>query len=218
MSKCSQPKRSKPNRPLSLSIKRDSFNEREAEQLSAQLTEFAAQNKAPLYIAAYSAVSGETIEERANRLKAEWLDGGPGIVIAYERGTERLSFAADADDQNFLARFDLQNLFEAGYTAAARFDRGSSRLIAAAEVVMRELPPALEYQRLSVGESNTATRQFVGWSLAALGLVAAIGMLAFSFLRRVQSREDKSYEFPLIKVAERYGAPYSGGHQAEIQF
>ncbi len=43
-------------------------------------------------------------------------------------------------------------------------------------------------------------------------------MFGFHFARRAEMQVGKSYTFPQIKAAERFGAPYCGGHQAEIRF
>ena len=194
------------------------FNEREAKQLSARLKEFSVQNDIRIYVAAYSVLIGESIDDRAARLKSAWLNGKPGVIVVYQRGTEQITFSSVADPVNFLERPELQTLFQRAYQAAVSLDRGSSRVIAATDVIMRDLPPAIQTHRASIGATASDTRTFVGWSLVGLAAIAAAGMFAFQFLRRAQVKVTKSFEFPQVKVAERFGAPYCGGHQAEIQF
>ncbi|MFT4548068.1 MAG: putative membrane protein YgcG [Pseudoalteromonas tetraodonis] len=194
------------------------FNEREAEQLSARLKEFGAEHNIVIYIAAYSVLIGENIEERASQLKDSWLKDKRGIVLVYQRGTERMTFSSTADPESYVKRSGLQHIFAAAYAKAAPQDRGSGRVIAAADQLMTDLPRAIEEQANSNAATRSETQSFVAWALAGLVLLAAAGMYFFQFLRKAQVQVTKSYSFPPMQVRERFGAPYCGGHQAEIQF
>jgi uncharacterized membrane protein YgcG len=194
------------------------FNERENAQLSARLKKFKAAHKISIYVAAYSVLIGETIDERAKRLKEKWLADERGIVLAYQRGTEKMSFSSTADPENYVSRSELEQIFAEAYGQAAVQDRGSNRVIAACNRLMSDLPASILAQDGNNAMSSSETRKFVTWSLAALVLLTVGGMFAFHFLRRSQLRVTKTYSFPMLKVPERFGAAYCGGHQAEIEF
>ena len=194
------------------------FREREAAQLSMRLREFASTHDILIYAVAYSVLIGETIDQRASRLKDKWLSGKRGIVVVYQRGSERMTFSSTADPINYLHRTALQDIFGTAYAKAADHERGSSRVIAAVNQLMAVLPDAIAAQQNSNQETASETRGFISWSLAGLVVLAAGGMVAFQFLRGAQAREAKTYTLPSIRVPTRLGAPYSGGHQAELNF
>ena len=194
------------------------FNEKEFSQLSARLKEFGASHNVVIYAVAYSVLMGETIDQRATRLKDAWLEDKRGIVVVYQRGTERMTFSSTADPVNYIRRTELEHIFAGAYRKAAEHTRPSSRVIAAADELIAQLPAAIDAQQGSNAATKSETRVFVGWALAGLALLTAAGMVAFQLLRRAQVHVTKTYEFPPAQVPERYGAPYCGGHQAEIQF
>ena len=83
---------------------------------------------------------------------------------------------------------------------------------------MADLPAAILTQQESNEATVSESRSIVGWSLAGLVLLTIAGMVGFHFLRGAQLRETKTYEFPSLRVEQRFGAPYGGGHQAELEF
>ena len=195
------------------------FSEAERSQLSARLQAFrSAHDGVTVYVVAYSVLIGESIHERAVRLKDAWLADQRGVVLAYQRGTERMTFSSTADPENYVRRSELEHLFANAYARAAEQSRGSSRVIAAAEQLIADLPGAIETQRESNVATKSETNSFVAWALAGLSLLTIAGMFVFHFLRQGQVVVTTSYKLPTIRVAERLGAGYSGGHHAEMRF
>jgi len=194
------------------------FKPREAEQLSARLRGIAEKHDLHIYIAAHSVLIGETIEERATREKGQWLGDRRGVVIGYQRGADKLTFSSDADADAFVSRSELQSLCRSAFHEANRHERGSSRVIAAANVIIEGLPPLASAQVASTEEVTRSARGFVFWALAGLVVFALAGMIFLHFLRRVQAVDAKTYQFPTVQVPTRFGAACSGGYQAEISF
>ncbi|MGI9242441.1 MAG: TPM domain-containing protein [Verrucomicrobiales bacterium] len=194
------------------------FNAGESAQLSARLKEFHAVHGMRVYVVAYSVLIGETIADRTRLLRDKWLDGDRGIVVGYLRGSDRITFSATGDPLNTALKPRLKQLFTDAYENAQREPGATGRVTAAVELLLSGLPKAFEGQRSAEIVNHSETLSFVTWALALLALLAALGMLAFHLMRRAQDQVGKSYTFPPIKVAERFGAPYSGGHQAEIHF
>ena len=194
------------------------FDDQEFNQLSARLKEFGAQNNVIVYVAAYSVLIGESLDERAGRLRESWLDGKRGIILVYQRGTQRMTFSSSADPESFVGRGELARVFSGAYRAASTEERAADRVISAANSLLADLPAAIAAQQHANQLTDSETRSFVGWALGGIVAIAAISMFAFQLLRRAQVQVTKSYTFPHIRAEERFGAPYSGGHHAEIQF
>jgi hypothetical protein len=194
------------------------FKEQEAAQISARLKAFAADHGVTIYVAAYSVLVGEAIDERVLRLKREWLAGTRGIIVAYQRGTDKISFAAEGDKTNFVGRSEMGPLFEGAYLRARSEDRGSRQVAAALDHLLEALPPMVDAQRVANEEVAVEWRQFVTWSLGGILLLAAGGMYLSHALRRTQIAEAQSFIFPTVQVPGRLGGSYSGGWQAEIEF
>jgi uncharacterized membrane protein YgcG len=194
------------------------FNEQEAAQLSARLKEFSSRHDLLIYVVAYSILFGESLDERATRLQKSWLEGKRGIVMVYQRGTERLTFSSTAAPLSYVARPVLEEMFASAYAQASQYERGAERVIAAAKQLMDDLPAAIQSQQSSDLATAEETRNFVGWALAGLLLVSVTGMVVFYLLRRRTVKVSTTFTFPPIRIPERFGAGYSGGHHAEMRF
>ena len=194
------------------------FDEDESAQLSARLMAFHASHGVQIYVVAYSVLIGETIADRTRLLRDKWLDGSRGIVVGYLRGSKRINFSAMGAPLDTALKPRLEQVFTEAYENARRLPGATDQVTAAVEFLLNELPKTFEGHRSAEIVNHSETLSFVTWALALLAILAALGMLASHLIRRAQDQEGKSYTFPPIKVAERFGAPYSGGHQAEIQF
>lgn len=194
------------------------FREHESAQLSARLQDFVSRNDIYVYVAAYSSLIGETVDERATRLKNDWLSAKNGIVVVYERGTEKMSLSPTAGLLDYLSRPVVADLFASAYAQASQMKRGSSNVIAATNQLVATLPIAIQIQEDSDRETKAEAREFVSWAVAGLILLAIAGMVGFHLLHRVESRETITYALPAVKTLQRLGAPYCGGHQAEMDF
>lgn len=109
-------------------------------------------------------------------------------------------------------------MFTEAYEAAAEHSAASDRVIAAVDLLLSGLADSIVRQRDSKSLAASEARSFVTWALGLLILLASAGMLAFHLMRRSQIQVSKSYAFPPVKIVERFGASYSGGCQAEIEF
>ena len=194
------------------------FDEGEIVQLSARLEDFHSRFNIQIFVVAYSVLIGETIEDRARRLRGSWLADGSGIIVGYERGSDRMAFSATGDPLNTILKPELEFLIADAYEAAAQHQGAAERVRAAVDLLLAELPGDIERWQSAGIAAESEARTFLIWALGLLVLFTALGMFGFHFASRAEMQLSKSYTFPQIEVAERFGAPYCGGHQAEIRF
>lgn len=116
------------------------FDEGEIAQLSARLEDFRSRFEIQIFVVAYSVLIGETIEDRAKRLRGSWLADGSGIVVGYERGGDRMAFSATGDPLNTILKPELEFLFADAYEAAAQHQGAAGRVRAAVEPTAGRAP------------------------------------------------------------------------------
>lgn len=194
------------------------FDELERSQLAERLQDFRSELGIQVYVVAYSVLIGETIEERVKALRGKWLDGQSGIIVGYQRGNDRMTFSSNVDPHNQVMQVELERLFTNAYEAAVAQEGASDRVMAAVNLLLTELANSYERHRESGSVVASEARTFIAWVLGILVLLASAGMIAFHLARRAQAQVSRSFSFPRVELAERFGAPYSGGCQAELQF
>ena len=199
------------------------FKPEQHSEISRRLLTLEHQQGISLYIAAYTFLTGESIDGRAIRLKKRWVADTDGVVIVYVRSTSQISFAASEQFKNTLSPTDLMDIFTAAAASArgvaGRTDHSHSELITtAADHVATALVSRIGKKIQGATEHRSYLRVFAV-SFGAVLIILSLGGFAFSrYNNRRRARNNITYYFPEVVVGKRYGAQHGGGSLAEIEF
>jgi len=100
------------------------FNPEEEALMAADIEDFRHRVGIPVFIVTANYIFGDTVDKFGGRLVTAWLEGKPGIVIVYERGSGQLNYSAspgtpEENDQ-------LKSLFVIGTKAAGMMPEDAS--------------------------------------------------------------------------------------------
>ncbi|MDG2125966.1 MAG: TPM domain-containing protein [Verrucomicrobiales bacterium] len=180
------------------------------------------QHDISLHIAAYTFLTGESIDDRAIRLKKKWVSNTNGVVIVYVRSTSQISFAASEQFQGTLESTDLMDIF----TTAAAKARGAltsetshyQLITVATDHVAAELVARVGKKIESATEERSYLRVFAV-SFGIVLVLLSLGGFAFSrYNDRRRTRNNITHYFPDVVVGQRFGAKHGGGALAEKSF
>lgn len=171
-----------------------------------------------IFVAMYGFLDGETVEERANRLRTAWANHNTGVVVVYESGGEGLSFVATDEIDAMLTRHDINIILQRAGTAAQKEKGAENQIQAAVHTLANSLVSKLDRRR----RANELTAQkrvlVVSSTLACIVLFTLIGMMIARWINKSDRRAKEFYYFPNARVGTRFGATFSGGTGAEIRF
>ena len=172
-----------------------------------------------LYLAAFPEVTGETIEQRAERLKAAWCGREIGLVVVVDASTNRCTFLSHLSENEWLSSDRLRAIFQDATTASISKKTAGERLLSVVQHLAAQIHSALASRPSAA--SNTST--FRAWIVfgAVLGACALLGLgvlVAFRPGRRVSSNRLEPAFFPTVAVEPRFGGGFAGGVAAEVQF
>jgi hypothetical protein len=176
-----------------------------------------------LYVAVYSVLIGETIEQRAERLKAAWCPDGNGLIVVADTASNQCTYLSHVDEAEWISTAELQRIFADSGAAAATLapDAPSAEKILA---VIGTLGPRLRDAMLKHREltrhrvSPSAWWVFGGVTVSVFAFLA-LGALAIRWFRHRQRATTLTpLYFPTVAVGERFGAPFGGGVIAEVHF
>lgn len=100
------------------------FNQEERVLASAEREDFHHRAGVPLFVVTAHYIFGESVDQYGQRLLAAWLQGKPGVVMLYERGSNQLNFSATPGAIG--SNDDLRAIFMAGNRAAAALPEEAS--------------------------------------------------------------------------------------------
>ncbi len=170
------------------------------------------------YIAAFTYVAGETVEERAVRLRDAWVRTPRGIVIVYERGSQKMTMCSHEAYYDFLAKPELAEVFEAAYTAAAIYEDPAKRLYHATDALVFHLAETLRPLEQDRQLFNEGMLKLLGAFFITIALLGLIGFGMFRLQRWSDRRRSIQFRFPEVVVGKRLGAAFGGGVMAEMSF
>lgn len=174
-----------------------------------------------LHVAIYRFMLGETIEQRAERLKAAWCPDQDGLLVVADTSTNQCTYLSDGSDTEWLSTTELHRIFtEASTIAAATEGTTSDKIL----VVIENLAPRL---RAAMAQHRALTRHQISpgvwWIVSGMAATSLFFLLIASSVRWIIKRSRQSASpapsyFPAVQVAERFGAPFGGGVIAEITY
>jgi hypothetical protein len=188
------------------------------QSLSKRLVDAKNNQGVNIYVAVYSFLINETIDDRAARLRNKWLSDQYGVVIVYDTSTGELTLAATRDYRNFLPHVDLMNLFADVADSARAYSEAPERIATATNTMIAELPRRLQNTPANQPLIDQRMIVFGAGLLGALLVLAALGILLFHAQGRAESNSSRFYYFPVVHTPPRFCAPNGGGAMAELHF
>ena len=194
------------------------FDERELQELSAFLKDIKAKHGIEIYLAIFSFCGSESVEERAHRLRANWANKETGVVVVYERGSSGLSFVATDEIDALMTRYDINRILEKAGRRAQLEKGAENQIRVAVQTLAESLIESIERRRTVNAPVAKKRMVLIAATFAAILLSALVGLVIARFVRKADRKAAEFYYFPPAQVGMRYGAPYSGGAHAEVNW
>ena len=204
----------------------DVFSDQQEAALAERLRVALETNYLEVYIATYRIVKGETIAERAARLRNAWTRNPFGMVVIFDDSVSKMSFVGSKDLELFVSSQQLRAAFQrAGIRARRYLDK--QRLAGnkpASDVLLLEaidglLNDPVLTERMTQPEPFRFTGAMLKLLLFLIVLVAAAGMLVVIGEKRfakAKTLNERVSHFPRTHMPIRLGAIYSGGVGATL--
>jgi chemotaxis response regulator CheB len=155
-------------------------------------------------------------QAKANRTR--WSEGQPSILLAYDRASNGMVFSFSPELWNRYPAASLANLgLETNRMIADTQLKLEERLTQIVQVVAKRLR---ELETVRLKQSVWFPREERSSALALVGLLIGGTILAAILGLISRARSHSSGEqllFPDVTVSTRFGAPFGGGHIAEIR-
>ncbi len=192
------------------------FQNADKDKLSRALTETANKTGVSVYVAGYSFLEGEAARERATALCARWLDGKPGLVIVYTRGSAQPAMTPSPELWRRYPADEIVLLMqESGRLLGDVFLSPEQRVIRSTNLTLEKLQ-IIEAARLARLHHFSMSDTRLAVILGAILLVAGVIFCLAVWMRRKQSpARVAQYFFPDAVVSPRLGAPFGGGVTGE---
>jgi len=158
------------------------------------------------------------IEDWATTLKRAWAPGENGVVIVYSRGADQISFSATDEIGAPVTRVELLKMFSNAGKLAAAEDGARHQVTTAVLTLSKNLAETLERKREANGIVTKQRVLLVSSTLAVMAIVGLLGWMLARWVRRADVRAGEFYHVPDVRVAMRFGAPFSGGAGGEVSF
>jgi hypothetical protein len=174
-----------------------------------------------LYVALYSFIVGETIEQRAERLKAVWCPDGAGLLVVADTSTNQCTYLSHVADTEWLSTTELQRIFtESSAIASATEGTSADKVLVVIENLAPRLSTAMAQHRELTKHriSPRAWWIFGGVAVAVVALLALTALARALHRRRLLVTAPEPRYFPTVSVDERFGGPFGGGVIAEVHF
>ena len=198
------------------------FTDEEEAELSTELKAFSEKTGIDLYVAGYSFLLGETIDDRITRLVNAWDndDDRETVVLLYTRSNESLAGAGSPSITQRLSTMKFNECINAGLVAAKEINgapNGSDpddagRILAATTALTGAIEYELERQTFL---DRLHRRGFLLWGAVVIGTICIGSGLWLLILKHFENRrrvQRQFYYFPTLPVGERLGAPFGGGN------
>ena len=198
------------------------FTDEEEAALGGELKAFAENTGIDLYVAGYSFLLGETIDDRITRLVNAWSidEERETVVLLYTRANESLAVAGSPSISQRLSTMEFNECINAGVQAAKEIGDApdgsgpdhAGRIRAASTALTGAIEYELERQTFI---DRLHRRGFLLWGAIVIGTICIGSGLWLLILKHFENRrreEKQFYYFPTLPVGERLGAPFGGGN------
>ncbi len=198
------------------------FTDEEEIALGSEIKAFAEKNDIDLYVAGYSFLLGETIDDRITRLVNAWDkdEGRETVVLLYTRANESLAVAGSPSISQRLSTMEFSECINAGTIAAKKIgdapDGSGPDHAGRIRAATTALTGAIDYKLARQTFIDRLHRRgFLLWGAVVIGAICIGSGLWLLILKHFENRrreEKQFYYFPTLPVGERLGAPFGGGN------
>lgn len=200
------------------------FSDEARTALSSDLQHALGEHELEVYVATFRLVKGESIAQRAARLRNAWAQSPYAVVLVYDESVDQISLVGSRDLAEFVSHSQLGAVFQRAAASAnhyltqeAQARRKPDPAVMISRAVHSLLGDPVLTDRMTLSEPFRFTRS-MGILLVILLLFLCLAGLIVGWLEgRLQaskrSRTRCSY-FPTTHMPLRLGAPYSGGQGA----
>ena len=188
------------------------------ERLSAMLKQASEAGQLELYVATVTFVSGESLQNLSKRFRDEWVHTSRGIVIVYQRGVQQMTMCCHEEIYEHIPKAELQRMYDNAFRIAGLHDEPGDRVFAAVKDILMKFTALIE--AVVVGQhfwNPHMVRILIGF----FGLLTIAGVVfwkASVMNARTHSKARVTHRFPNVHVGQRFGAPFSGGVGAAMDF
>lgn len=179
-----------------------------------------------VYVATYRIVKGETIAERAARLRNAWSRNPFAIVMVYDDSVGQMSLVGSRDLERFVSAQQLAGAFQRAAEVAKNFlqaEHQANRKARPEATIERALLAILDDPILTERMSLPERFQFTRPMAILLGVFIVLALVAAFVVvwlearqARIRELESRCSYFPTTHMPSRLGAPYSGGQGISI--
>jgi hypothetical protein len=194
------------------------FSEEQRRAAAAAIAD-ARKDGVSVYVAAFTFIVGETIEQRAERLKAAWCGNEIGLIVVVDASTSQCTYLSHLSDRDWLSSDQLRRIFEEATAVSISKRTPGERLLSVVEHLVPQMHSALVSRRAAVQKPGSFRQWMVfGGVIAACAMLLLATWVAFRLGRRVQAHRPEPAFFPTVAVEPRFGAAFAGGVAAEVEF
>ena len=179
-----------------------------------------------VYVATYQLVKGESMAQRAARLRNSWSRNPFAIVIVYDETLGQMSFVGSRDLELFVDQGQLSGAFQRAATTARHYLKARNEArekpdpaVMISRTVDSLLTDPVLIERMTLPEPWEFTKpMMVLLGLFVLCVVTCGAFVVWFERRQGRSRElgQRTDHFPTTHMPLRLGAPFSGGLGASL--
>ena len=197
------------------------FSPEEASVLAAELQAALENHHLEAYVATFQLVKGESMAERAARLRNVWARNPFAMVIVYDETLGQMSFVGSRDLEQFVDQQQLSGAFQRAASVARLYlsemrekDEKPRPAAMIARTTKALLHDAVLNERMTLPAPWTFTKSMAGLLAIFMVTIAGAGLLVFkleSRLRQSKEASRRTDHFPITHMRLRLGGAYSGG-------
>ena len=172
-----------------------------------------------VYLAAFTFIVDESIEARAERLKAAWCREKRGLIVVLDASTSRCTYLSHLSESDWLTSEQLRQILDEATAASVSKLTPGERLLSVVENLVPRIHSALESHQTATQRHDSSRK----WMVFGAVVVACVVLLIVAWVgrrlgRRVQASRPKPAFFPTVAVEPRFGGAFAGGVAAELDF
>lgn len=170
------------------------------------------------YVTAHTILPDETLENYALRVRDAWAQTDSCVILCYQRGSQLMTMCASDGIYQFLPKPEMASSFEKAHAAASEFEDAAGRLQIAVETFIGDVSGKINHIKANDRIFDRGILKILIALFSTLTLAGIVGTAFARMQKRSATQRATTYQFPLLDLPRRFGAPFGGGTIAEITF